>query len=380
LRGVVVTEKLRSILLPVVFIGFLAVLLTLFILMPDQDYSETEKRFLATAPELSMSDVLNGTWQSNLEDYVSDQFPGRNLFTGIHAYENLLWGRNTAQSIYRCKDGYLINAPAKVNAALFETNLSRFDAFAEQTGLPATMVVIPQTGYVMDAVLPLGHGEYLDDQLLEQATQVLEHIQLLDVSETLKTGLSDGAVYYRTDHHLTSWGNYLVYQAYQQAKGKAYLPVEEYIISSYDGFYGTTWSGSGYWLTDGDTVQLWDSSTPVTVTISDSGSEPKVSNSLFFPDHLNALDKYPVYLDGNHGFVTIENPEADGGTLLVIRDSFAHCFSTFLAREYETIYLVDLRYYRDSLSQFVKDHEVEELLYLYGMDTLLTDTNSAWLS
>lgn len=105
-----------------------------------------------------------------------------------------------------------------------------------------------------------------------------------------------------------------------------------------------------------------------------------MSDSLFFTEHLADLDKYPVYLDGNHSLVTIENPAAEGGTLLVIRDSFAHCLATFLAQEYQTIYLVDLRYYRGSLSQFVTDHEVDELLYLYGMDTLLTDTNSAWLS
>lgn len=40
----------------------------------------------------------------------------------------------------------------------------------------------------------------------------------------------------------------------------------------------------------------------------------------------------------------------------MIRDSYAHCFSTFLASDYQNIYLVDLRYYRDNLSQFVAEH------------------------
>ena len=60
-------------------------------------------------------------------------------------------------------------------------------------------------------------------------------------------------------------------------------------------------------------------------------------------------------------------------------DSYAHCFSTFLASDYQNIYLVDLRYYRDNLSQFVAEHPVDRVLYLYGVDNLVSDTNSAWL-
>ena len=64
----------------------------------------------------------------------------------------------------------------------------------------------------------------------------------------------------------------------------------------------------------------------------------------------------------------------------MIRDSYAHCFSTFLADGYQTVYLVDLRYYRESLSQFMETHRVDRILYLYGVDNLMTDTNSAWLN
>ena len=109
------------------------------------------------------------------------------------------------------------------------------------------------------------------------------------------------------------------------------------------------------------------------------GAAPQVSHSLFFPSHLEEMDKYPVFLDGNHSLVTIQNPNAEGGNLLVIRDSYAHCFSTFLASDYQNIYLVDLRYYRDNLSQFVAEHPVDRVLYLYGVDNLVSDTNSAWL-
>ena len=150
-------------------------------------------------------------------------------------------------------------------------------------------------------------------------------------------------------------------------------------MTSYDGFYGTDWSGSGYWLVPPDKVEVWDAGLSPTVTITDGGTEPKVSNDLFYLSHLENLDKYPIFLDGNHSLVTIHNPEATGGNLLIIRDSYAHCLSTFLAADYQNIYLIDMRYYRQSVSQFVAEHPVDRVLYLYGMDNLITDTNSVWL-
>lgn len=138
----------------------------------------------------------------------------------------------------------------------------------------------------------------------------------------------------------------MLYRAYQIAQGAPYLSRDAYEVASYDGFYGTTWSGSGYWFTQPDQVEVWDSGIQPTVTLIDGSAAPQVSHSLFFPSHLEEMDKYPVFLDGNHSLVTIQNPNAEGGNLLVIRDSYAHCFSTFLASDYQNIYLVDLRYYR----------------------------------
>ena len=85
------------------------------------------------------------------------------------------------------------------------------------------------------------------------------------------------------------------------------------------------------------------------------------------------------FTGSNHSLVNISNPSAEEGSVLVIRDSYAHCFSTFLAANYQSIYLVDLRYYRDDLTKFVSEHRVDKILYLYGVDNLVSDTNSAWL-
>ena len=372
-------KKLYHFLPALVFLVFLAAMALLLLFSPVREYSENEKRYLAGRPEVSAENILSGEAQKELEKFTADQIPGRDFFVGVNAYWNLATGRNAAQDIYYCDEGYLINAPKQADEKIFTDNLTRFDQFAEKLGVPADLVMVPTTGYLMEEVLPAFHKEYQDDALYDLAGTLMENVRLVDVRDALKQGKDGGQICYRTDHHLTSYGNYLLYEAYQKANNATYLSRDAYEVTSYDGFYGTDWSGSGYWLVDPDTVEVWDAGLAPTVTLIDGGAEPKVSNDLFYLSHLENLDKYPIFLDGNHAMVTIHNPDAQGGNLLVIRDSYAHCLSTFLAADYQNIYLVDLRYYRQSVSEFVAEHPVDRVLYLYGMDNLITDTNSAWL-
>lgn len=372
-------KKLYHFLPALVFLVFLAAMALLLLFSPVREYSENEKRYLAGRPEVSAENILSGEAQKELEKFTADQIPGRDFFVGVNAYWNLATGRNAAQDIYYCDEGYLINAPKQADEKIFTDNLTRFDQFAEKLGVPADLVMVPTTGYLMEEVLPAFHKEYQDDALYDLAGTLLENVRLVDVRDALKQGKDGGQICYRTDHHLTSYGNYLLYEAYQKANNATYLSRDAYEVTSYDGFYGTDWSGSGYWLVDPDTVEVWDAGLAPTVTLIDGGAEPKVSNDLFYLSHLENLDKYPIFLDGNHAMVTIHNSDAQGGNLLVIRDSYAHCLSTFLAADYQNIYLVDLRYYRQSVSEFVAEHPVDRVLYLYGMDNLITDTNSAWL-
>lgn len=354
----------------------------------DRDSSENEKRYLAQRPELSLTAFLSGMFQSDLDSWTEDQFPLRDAYVGLNAYWTLASGRNAVQDIYYCKDGYLINAPKTQDLSTFQTNLNNFNTFSGQINIPSELILVPSTGYLKEDLLPKGHLPYLDDDAFQAAEATLSNVKFYDFRENLlspSTGNPDFSFYpdgetppvcYRTDHHLTAAGNAVLYRAYLQAKGM--VPVE-HVFSSHDGFYGTTWSGSGYWGTEADTIETWDEPKNITVTVTDREKDPVVHDSIFFPAHLEETDKYPVYLDGNHTLVKIENPDAPEGTLLILKDSYAHCFTAFLAEHYRTIYMIDLRYYRDSVSDFIEANDIDQLLYFYGVDTLLTDTNSAWL-
>lgn len=361
-----------------VFTVFCLTMTVLLLGAPGRDYSENEKRHLAKSPEFSLSAFLDGSLQKGLEDWTADQFPFRDNYVGLNAYWTLASGRNAVQDIYYCKNGYLINAPKTEKNGTFENNLTQLNNFAADCDIPAEMILIPSTGHLKEDLLPDGHLPYQDDMLFAKAKETLINVTFYDFREELKAAdTPEQNICYRTDHHLTVWGNQALYRAYLDAHD-AYPWAQTFTPTP--GFYGTTWSGSGYWGVNPDDIYTWDSHAEVTVTITDSGQEPVVSDSVFFPAHLAEMDKYPVYLDGNHTLVKIENPgAADDTTLLIVKDSYAHCFTAMLAENYQTIYMIDLRYYRDSVSDFIETNGVDRLLYFYGVDTLLTDTNSAWL-
>ena len=112
-----------------------------------------------------------------------------------------------------------------------------------------------------------------------------------------------------------------------------------------------------------------------TVTIDDQEYD-----SLFFENQLKTEDKYQVFLDGNHAMTRIVNNSNDSDKkLLIIKDSFAHCFTTLLACDYNEIYMIDPRYYRGSLKELVFENNIQDVLFLYGADNLASSTDLGWI-
>lgn len=371
--------KVKKLILPSVFSGFIIAVSLLTFILPKREYSEAEKRYLAKFPEFNTESVLNGEFQDGFEKYVSDHILGRDFFVEINSYFSLIMGRNSVSDIYHCKDGYLINAPKNCGTDTFKKNMENFNRFTKSVDIPSSLMIVPTAGYIMEDKLPLFHGEYNDGELFELAASMTPDIGFIDTRNALLSAVNGGGqAYYRTDHHLTSEGTYAIYSLFCSINGISCPEKEWYNIKTADGFRGTTLSGSGYGLVKPDTIEMWQGKDSVRVTV-DDGKETEIYYGMFFEKHLEGDDKYPVFLGGNHALTTLENPDADEGTLLMIKDSYAHCFAPFLAHNYRRIYLIDMRYYRKSVSEFARENNVDEILYLYGTDSLLTDTNSAWL-
>lgn len=368
-------KKIYKALPAILFVGFILTMSVLFFALPKKEYSPSEKRFLSQAPEFSWDRLMSGEYGKEFEPFLADQTAGRNLWVGVGAYYQLLTGNSCSNGIYKGSDGYLINDPQDMSGLM--QNVGYIEECAQHTSVPTTVLVAPSTGYICADKLPLAHLSYHDGEYFEQMADTLQTAQFVDIREDLKSAYDDGhQVYYRTDHHWTAYGAYTAYRALAAELGYTPNEPDAYKITAYDGFYGTTYSGSGYWLNEADQIEVWDSHADggsPHVLINDGGDLTE-QDGMFFYSHLDEDDKYPVYLDGNHPYTVITNPNASSNEkLLVVKDSFAHSLVPFLADHYAEIIMVDMRYYSNPIPALVESEGVDRVLFVYSIDNLASD-------
>ena len=365
----------------IVFLAFILIFSLLLAVMPKESYSQNEKRVLSDFPKLTAESLNDSSFTSGIESYINDHFPARDAFVGIYSYYNYLLGRGASTGIYRLSDGSLVSAPQEIDIDKCNRNMARLENFADSLALPAILIMVPSAGYVNYDALPFGHGEYADDAIFDSANDTLSDVRLIDLRQLFTQKETAGEdVYYRTDHHITSYGSYLAYIEFCKLNGIE--PTENFTsIEKIDGFYGTSYSKSGLWLTKPDTLEVWHSPNnyKFRVTVDDL-TDKKENDGLYFYSHAENMDKYPIFLDGNHAITTIKNESVKNGkTLLVIKDSYAHCLSTFICDQYETVCLVDMRYYRGLVSKIATQIGATELLYVFGAENLASLSELALL-
>ncbi|MBQ2080491.1 MAG: hypothetical protein II461_01845, partial [Treponema sp.] len=85
--------------------------------------------------------------------------------------------------------------------------------------------------------------------------------------------------------------------------------------------------------------------------------------------------KYSYFLNNQNSFVEVHNANAQSPrTLAVVKDSYANCMISFLAEHFSTIYVFDTRFYRNKVTDFINENNVSDVLFLYNMHTIDTDT------
>lgn len=367
-----------------VFLAFIFVMAIWFVFSQKSDYSSSEKRILQKFPDTSFENISSGKFGTEFEGYFADHFPARNMWVGFSAYQQLYMGNNGADGVYFCSDNYLINKPVSTNNMLSK-NVDAITKFAKSIDVPTTVMFAPSTGYVAENVLPKLHDKYNDDAYFSETQKTLSQndVAFVDLRSTFKNEYSKGTqLYYKTDHHWTTAGAYTAYVQLCKSLGIKSAEKSSFNIESYSNFYGTTYSTSGFWNVPPDKIQVWnnpkntDKNIQVAIT---EGKDIKKYKSMYFYNHLKEDDKYPVFLDGNHAVTEITNKNAAGGTIVLIKDSFSHSLAPFLAENYSKVVLVDLRYYKLSVSDIVKKEKAQQVVVLYGIDNIATDTDIVWL-
>ena len=374
-------NKIIQFLPSAVFCMIILLIPVLYLAIPDSDFSALEKRKLSQFPKPTLDTVFSGEFGKDFETYLNDQMPLRTFFVGTNAYYDQLVGRNGLNGIYRAKDDYLMVTPVK-DVPTLDNNLKYIGEFVDTMDVPSYVCVVPTAGYIYNDELPLNHYEYNDDELIdkiENSFSKYPRTTFVNIVDDFKELSKSEQLYYRTDHHWTSEGAYECYKLLGNAMGFEPTAEDNFEKEVYNGFYGTNYSKSALWFTPGETLEIWDNTKRPQGSIEmyiTEGGEVSVSDKLFYRENLDTTDQYTAFLDGNHALVTIKNSNAKSDKkLLVLRDSYSHCLAPFLADNYSEIVLADVRYYLNPVSDIVKNENIDEILLMYSLDSIVNSTD-----
>ena len=242
------------------------------------------------------------------------------------------------------------------------------------------------TVYVM--AIPLSSGITLPDSLYSdipgsdqaQAEKDIlagmgNNVKTVALHDTLMAHRNE-YIYFRTDHHWTALGAYYAYAQFCAAKGITPHELSEYEISQYPGFLGSFYNDSGKpdaMAATPDTVNAYHpvSSTAAMKYGSSEDSELTGGKVIFDESTAAASLKYGTFIMGDNPYTVIENPDlTDGSACIVVKESFGNAFVPFLVDHYQTVYVVDYRYYGGSVTALARSKNVSDVLFVNNLSAI----------
>ena len=183
-------------------------------------------------------------------------------------------------------------------------------------------------------------------------------------------------IYFRTDHHWTATGAYYAYEQFCKAKGVAAKPLDGYTVDEYDGFLGTFYRDSNQNAAMGanpdKVIAYHPLSTEATMDYGESESGSLNRGKIIYDESsAPASLKYGAFITGDNAYSIINNPDVtDGSSCIVVKESFGNAFVPFLTDHYQTIYVLDYRYWKGSISQFAQDKGVQDVLFVNNLSAI----------
>ena len=360
-----------------IFILLLFLLMIVNLAVPDREQSEEENRMLETRPELSMNTIVTGDFTEQWENYMSDQFVGRNLWRNIKVSLDRLGGSRLENGVDIGRDGQLLEEIEVPDNEQLSANLSAIETFTQTyPDVRTTMMLVPDAACILSDSLPAFATVEDQRQLFGMVERRLgDSVNWVDTVSILNNHTSD-KLYYKTDHHWTSQGAYYVFRDAALTlgiEGSAGDNFVSYTIT--DSFNGVLASKSGAGLSEKEQIDIYVPVTGDDDVVVNYVDEGRKTTSLYDSSKLETRDKYGVFLGGNTSLLDIRTVSASEKRLLVVKDSFADCFIPFLAPYYREIVVVDPRYYSGTIGDIMDTYRITDTLFLYSGNTFFTDNS-----
>ena len=239
--------------------------------------------------------------------------------------------------------------------------------------------ILPNEVKMYAMITPSGSDFYLPYQINKGKLKEKENINLFktiispeinfiaDYDELSQHKKED--LFFKTDHHWTALGAYYAYLAFAKQANFIPLKLNEMAFIKKD----KTFLGSLYNYTkdqqlkkNPDLLEYYKipDEQSITVKIYPNKKLDQSYNSSLYKEINNS---YLVFLGGDYPLIHITNHKLNNNRkILIVKDSFGNAFIPYLASHYQDIYVVDYRYFKGNIPDFIKEHHINEFLYMHN--------------
>jgi hypothetical protein len=365
-------------LLGLFFISIIVIFPLISAILPDTRMSADENRILTQLPRFSIDSVIDRRYMKKFQSYLADQFVFRTFWIYTKTTTDRLVGKNMSNGVYLGADQTLIEDFNPLSDEELDQTKTAINNFSEKhPELNHYFMLVPNAVSINQDKLPAFAPIRDQNEVINTFTSGLnQRITILDPRPALEENKNQ-LLYYKTDHHWTSLGAFLSFQAVANSLGIQPTNDAYTVYPVTHSFTGALLSKSGYSLNAADTIEVYIPKNEGDYSVVNYVEEQKKSPSLYNSEQLKGKDKYAVFLDGNHPVVKIKNPINNSRNLLIFKDSYANAFIPFLTPFFSEITVVDPRYYYDNIDELIYDSQITDVLYLFNANTFFRDTTLA---
>lgn len=362
------------------YLGYIGIILSViilcfsvsFIFIEKKEFSENENRYLEVFPDLTFEKLKDGVLTKEIESFFADHFPARDYFMNLKTSFELFLGKTEVNQVYIGEDGYLIeryNIP--INNKKIINQINRFTESINDAEV--TFMLVPTAVTIYEDKLTSFAPK---NNQLDTLDEIYNGVSAnnIDVMDALKSEKDNYQLFYRLDHHWTTYGAYVGYEEFALNQGFKPIDIDGFQIETVtEDFKGTIYSKVHNYSLKGDKIDLFlRENQNLSVHYLDVDVK---TDTLYNVEYLEQKDKYSMFLDNIHSIIEITNESIDSiDELIVIKDSYGNSMIPFLVNHYKKIYVIDPRYYREAISEIANNNSnIKDILILYNLNTIDPD-------
>ena len=191
----------------------------------------------------------------------------------------------------------------------------------------------------------------------------LEDITGIDAYSQLASH-ADEYLYFNSDHHWTGRGAYYAYVAFCESAGFTPLSLDDYERRVIENFKGTMYAYTTDVTLEEDYVEYFISPTEHSAVRYNRNAPYSPQPTTVWAEYASGGNSYSVFLGGDFPLIKITTEAGTGRKVLMTKESFGNAFAPFLIDHYDEVYIVDQRYFQLSLVDFVKQNDIDDVIFV----------------